>query len=123
MNLLEETKNILKQNGKEPKDVLWVGDTTLWFSWEYFISIADRRYDSGFGKREILAELLVVGNNWWLERHEYAGSEWWEYKSLPIKPSKEYNIETIFVMDYEDKNMYVECDTFEEILKKVNKEE
>jgi hypothetical protein len=26
---------------------------------------------------------MVIGSDWWLERHEYDGSEWWEFKSLP----------------------------------------
>lgn len=26
---------------------------------------------------------MVVGDDWWLERHEYDGSEWWEFKRLP----------------------------------------
>jgi len=27
-----------------------------------------------------------VGDDWWLERHEYDGSEWWVFQKLPIKP-------------------------------------
>ena len=48
-------------------------------------------YNSGVGSREISPGLVVVGKNWWLERHEYDGSEWWEYKTKPITPSKHVN--------------------------------
>ena len=46
-------------------------------------------YDSGYGSNEIPMNLVIVGDNWWLERAEYDGSEWWEFKTLPIKPDKE----------------------------------
>lgn len=30
---------------------------------------------------------MIVGDDWWMERHEYDGSEWWEFKELPKKPT------------------------------------
>jgi hypothetical protein len=30
--------------------------------------------------------LEIVGDDWWLERHEYDGAEWWEYKTKPSMP-------------------------------------
>lgn len=32
--------------------------------------------------------LIVVGKDFWLERHEYDGSEWWEFKSIPMEPEE-----------------------------------
>ena len=32
---------------------------------------------------QVADDLVVVGDSWWLERHEYDGSEWWEYKEKP----------------------------------------
>lgn len=99
-NLLQETITALEENGKTPADVMWVGtreaDESMYFygehkpsagSWSDFEKLADFTYDSGFGGQEIYQTLVVVGENWWLERHEYDGSEWWEYKRLPIKPT------------------------------------
>lgn len=40
------------------------------------------------GTEEVATDLLVVGDGWWLERHEYDGSEWWEHKALPAKPER-----------------------------------
>lgn len=34
-------------------------------------------------------DLIVCGKNWWLERHEYDGAEWWEFKEYRSKPSRE----------------------------------
>lgn len=85
----EETLKILKNCNKSEKDVLWCGSAEFgWFTWEDFIAIAPEEYDNGFGSQEIAKDLLVVGDNWWLERHEYDGSEWWEYKTIPQKPEK-----------------------------------
>ncbi|WP_421354963.1 hypothetical protein [Streptococcus suis] len=40
-------------------------------------------YDSGYGSANVATDLVVVGKNWWLERGEYDGSEWWNYKESP----------------------------------------
>ena len=61
-NLLNETISIMKENNKE--------------------------YDDGYGETEVKDDLQIVGANWWLERHEYDGSEWWEFKSLPTQPEE-----------------------------------
>lgn len=94
-NLLEETIAMLKENDKSEKDVLWCGNKDLNFTWQHFITVANRDYDSGFGGQEIASDLLVVGEDFWMERHEYDGSEWWEYKQNPIFPDNEVNIKRI----------------------------
>jgi len=86
MNLLQETKNIIKFFGKFQKDVEWVGTQHVFMSWGSFKKWADVDYDNSFGGEVINPDLLVVGEDWWLERHEYDGSEWWEYKEKPEKP-------------------------------------
>lgn len=86
MNLLLETKEILRENGKNLSDVLWFG-TEEYVIEEDIQKAFDVNYDSGYGGAEISMDLLVVGDGFWLERHEYDGSEWWEYKEQPKKPS------------------------------------
>ncbi len=90
-NLLRETVGILKENKKKPSDVKWCGSEEFgYFSWAEFERIAKLTdYDGGFGGQEIAKDLLVVGEDFWLERHEYDGSEWWEYKSMPKRPKVE----------------------------------
>jgi len=85
---LQETQDTLLDNGKSEKDVLWVGCSDAYISWEQFVSIANFNYDHGFGAQKIAKDLLIVGNGWWLERHEYDGSEWWEYKECPQRPEQ-----------------------------------
>jgi hypothetical protein len=101
-NLLEETLEVLKKNGKSEIDVRWVGCRSQypahWFTyyfngiktWEEFKEEAkDIWYDRGYGNQEIANGLVIVGDNWWMERHEYDGLEWWEFKTLPKKEDYE----------------------------------
>lgn len=84
-NLWQETIDALKRHGKTWADVCFVcGDQ---YEVTNFETIArNTNYDDGFGGQEIAKDLKVVGDNFWLERHEYDGSEWWEYKELPERP-------------------------------------
>jgi hypothetical protein len=91
-NLLEETIKLMAEHGKAPTDVRFVvGNPGCHYrisvvgvgTWEDFAALADIKYDNGFGGAEIDEALQVVGDDWWLERHEYDGSEWWEFKTLP----------------------------------------
>lgn len=86
MNLLAETISCLENNGKTANDVIWVGTEKEKATWDSFASVADFDYDNGFGGEVIDTALLVVGKDFWLERHEYDGSEWWEFKALPFEP-------------------------------------
>ena len=86
-NLLTETKEILKDNGKNIFDILWYGTKDFVVSSD-IQKLFDFEYDDGYGIEEIPLGLLLVGEDFWLERHEYDGSEWWEYKCIPTKPTQ-----------------------------------
>lgn len=87
MNLLKETKEILASKGKTIADIEWFG-TRLGEMKGDIETLFNFEYDNGFGGAEINANLICVGDGFWLERHEYDGSEWWGYKELPINPFK-----------------------------------
>lgn len=96
-NLYTETVECLNNYGRQESEVLWVGNNDVWCSWDKFVEIAkNTEYDSGYGGTEVATDLLIVGNDFWLERHEYDGSEWWEYKTMPVKPEKEF-VPTTFI--------------------------
>lgn len=101
-NLLIETIECLKSHGKTSEDVRWVGSKLYgYFSWDVFTKLSDQEYHAGYGGAEVATDLLVVGDNWWLERGEYDGSEWWEFKSYPNKPNNEVMPKTVFRENYE----------------------
>lgn len=85
-NLLQQTLDVMEEYEKAPSDVAWVGskDGKYAMEWSDFEKIADVDYDSGYGGQEIASDLVIVGDNWWLERGEYDGSEWWNFHTLPL---------------------------------------
>lgn len=88
-NLWEETMKVLVAHGKTFKDVKYIQGSDFGITKENFEQVAKKSdYDSGFGAPEVAEDLVVVGDSWWLERHEYDGSEWWEYKEKPQKINK-----------------------------------
>lgn len=83
MNLLKETKSVLKENGKTIKDIIAVQGNDFGMSVDNFIRLADTEYNRGYGAQKVAQDLLLIGKDFWLERKEYDGSEWWEYKAFP----------------------------------------
>lgn len=84
MNFLEETTRELEYNGKTWNDVRFIRTSNEQVQdIEKFKKSMDFIYNDDFGSPEIPEDLIIVGDNWWLERHEYDGKEWWEYKELP----------------------------------------
>ena len=84
-NLYEETLELLSAFNKTPSDVLAVGSEDYgWTTWDNFEEIAKKTdYYQGFGLVEVAKDLKVVGKDWWLDRREYDGSEWWEFNKIP----------------------------------------
>ena len=88
-NLWDETISELEYNGKTYDDVVAVCCHDFRISKSNFEEVAKRTdYDSGFGGQKVATDLMIVGIDFWLERHEYDGSEWWEYKSMPTIPQE-----------------------------------
>ena len=93
-NLLQETIEILEYHGKTLSDIIFIRQDHH-YKWdqpacnhkiedlEALKLLLDTEYDDGYGSPEVNTNLQLVGKDFWLERHEYDGSEWWEYKTLP----------------------------------------
>ena len=86
LNLLKETISILKEHNKTLEDIVFItdGKHNSKVNSEELTEILNVNYDNGLGGTEIEDSLKLVGSDFWLERNEYDGSEWWEYKELPI---------------------------------------
>jgi len=55
--------------------------------WSQFLDKLDFYYHSGYGSQELFGTVWL-SNESWLERAEYDGSEWWEYRSYPAIPEE-----------------------------------
>lgn len=98
MNLYKETIEILKEHGKTFDDVVVICGDDFQITKDDFIKYSNTEYDSGYGAPEVAEDLLVIGAGFWLERHEYDGSEWWEYKEIPERnelPFRKINALTV----------------------------
>lgn len=83
-NLWEETIRKLAVHDKNFDDVMYIQGSDFGITKENFEQVAKKTiYNSDFGSAEVAEDLVIVGDNWWLERHEYDGAEWWEYKETP----------------------------------------
>lgn len=88
LNLWKETITKLANSGKTFADVRYIQNSKYQITKENFEEIAKRtNYHTG-GFTQIPLDLVLVGDNWWLERQEYDGAEWWEYKEKPSKITK-----------------------------------
>ena len=113
-NLLEETERVLSDNNKTWDNVVFISTlrgssfkekdkieiNKIEINKETFIRAAKNiEYNSGFGRHEINLSLKIVGDGWWLERHEYDGSERWVYKEKPKRPKTKLNEAKALLLD------------------------
>ena len=82
MNLKEETLKVLHHNGKRRSDVKYVCGDDFRISREQFWKWADTEYDP-YGAPEIATDLMLIGEDFWMERSEYEGSELWDFHTMP----------------------------------------
>ena len=105
-NLKEETLSKLELHGKTKEDIQWIGCNKFKIPINLFWKLANRAYDSGYGGEEVATDLIIVGDNWWLERHTYDGAEWWEYKTMPEEPKTTKKVPTLFPCLDEEEDIY-----------------
>lgn len=99
-NLLQETKNVIKDNGLEIKDIIFIGSLRSGHtcSWKQFRRLADVEYNSGFGAQRIASDLVIVFQSTTLmERVEYDGSEGWKVNQPVELPSPRKPISSLII--------------------------
>lgn len=93
-NLWDETIQKLSYHGKVFEDVRYIQGTNFKITKEIFEQVAKKTdYYAGYGSAKVAGDLVLVGDGWWLERHEYDGAEGWRFKETPseINETKEIN--------------------------------
>lgn len=97
MNLLQETLEVMAKHNKTPDNVEWVGIVSeyynsQYYTWEDFEKQAkDMRLISAYGFTFFDMSFVVVGEDWWLERRRGCMIEWWDFKTIPIRPKTKAN--------------------------------
>lgn len=90
INFKEETLECLKLHNKTIDEIQWIGCRHYRIPMNEFWKLADFDYDNGYGLQIIPYDLLIVGLDWWMERDEYDGSEWWVFKQICEEPEEIY---------------------------------
>lgn len=111
-NLLKETIDDLAENGKTLDGVALVGCKDFMIPMDEFLRLADINYDDGYGGTEVADDLVVVGDGWWLERHDYDGSEWWEYKEQPKAPDTIKHVNSLVRTEASDERRFSSSNIF-----------
>lgn len=98
MNLLQETIEDISNSGHRIEDIIYIGseESGHCCDWEEFKILADIEYYDGFGAQEIASDLVIAfsgGAKMW--RHEYDGSERWEYSRPFVAPKEKKKIKTL----------------------------
>lgn len=98
-NLLEETTNIMLGFEKSPDDIIFIGSESSGHSctWEEFVVLANKDYHAGYGSAEVATDLIIVFNDGSrLDREEYDGAEWWEFRNPFQMPTEIKPIVNLF---------------------------
>ena len=98
MNLLAETIHDINESGHEVADIKFIGSQYSGYqcTWEEYIKLADREYDSGFSGVKVASDLIIVFNDdIYMTRGAYDGSEW-EYNKPFKMPKDTKKITTLF---------------------------
>lgn len=107
-NLLEHLGEVMDDGGKKWKDVLWVGNYFGYVDKEKFLEFAKnfnyyvtpQKFYQGY-KAGVCKDLVVVGEDWWVEWDEEYGV--FEYLYKPRKPSEKIdNIAKVVNADYKE---------------------
>jgi len=97
VNLLTETRREIEAFERTPADVVFIGSLASGHrcTWDEFVRLADFDYDDGYGAQEVASDLVIVFRDGsLLQRHEYGGSEGWEFVSTTI-PAESRPIRTL----------------------------
>lgn len=97
MTLLETLKATLKEGEKNLDDIRWIGCKDFSIPIENFLELAARIQDH-FGA-DIAIDLVVVGNDFWVERDSLHSGEIWVLRKSPIKPKIECSLKTLTAKD------------------------
>ena len=87
----EETLGELEKHGHKPEEVKYVFNKDFYCSWGDFYRRATLLYHNHKDWTAFGPTLMIVGDNWWLERYNFSGFEGWSYGEVPSKDKQTYN--------------------------------
>lgn len=96
MNLYEELKYTIKRNKRKMSDIQWVGNRKYKVNLEDFLKMAQETYyTQGYSDLQFPEDLIVRGEDFWVEVDDYDGSLSLEFKLIPTEPKRELKLESL----------------------------
>lgn len=71
----EETLGVLEKHGHKPEEVKYVFNKDFYCSWGDFYRRATLLYHNHKDWTAFGPTLMIVGDNWWLERYNFSGRD------------------------------------------------
>lgn len=100
--LIQETKDFIAALGYTKDDIQWIGGQDFVVPLDCFWNAAPQFYDAGYGWAEVAEDFKIVFKDGsWMERAEYDGSEWWNYKCCPKRPLRIVPVNNFISHHYE----------------------
>lgn len=99
-NLLDETLEAITESGHTPADILFIGslDTGHRCTWQEFEVLANIEYEYSYGAQKVATDLvLAYCDGQRMQRGEFDGSEYWDYRRPYIDPTIVKKITSLFV--------------------------
>ena len=84
--VLDNAIEVIADAGKKESDVKWVGNEKEKMTWEQFKQHADFQYYDEPSCVEIVLDLMIVADDWYLSRSEEYGVEEWVFNTHPVEP-------------------------------------
>lgn len=110
--LRDETIGFMERRGLRVEDVAFCQverkGKPYQFTFDTFYRSAGFKYDAGYGGQKVEATLKIVFKDGsWMERGEYDGAEWWEFRACPVRQEVVYDFKKVdlrerFMDDYSD---------------------
>ena len=98
VNLYDNVMDALLEHDLTPADVKWVGSVDFKTTWENFAEIA-LKTEAEYDLPIIPYDLIIVGEDWWLEYAGCDGVFWLELKRYPKPPSQTLPIKNLYAND------------------------
>jgi len=85
--VLKHVLGIVNSFGKKESEIKWVGNEKEKMTWDQFKNHVDfQRYD-GSASDDIVYDLMIVADDWYLSRVEEYGDEYWRFNTHPVEPT------------------------------------
>lgn len=95
-NLHEEIVNTLERKGKTLRDIKWVGNRDYKVDLTEFIELSKRTYYiQGYSTLQYPEDLIIKGEDFWIEVDDYDGSLGLDFKLIPVEPKNNIPLESL----------------------------